>query len=41
MPKYVLWLLVAAVAVIVLGPGTTDAARRTVLFEQAVNAGCG
>jgi hypothetical protein len=36
-----LGLLIAVIAVSALGAGAADAARRTVLLEQAVNVGCG
>jgi hypothetical protein len=41
MHKPLVWFLTGIVAVTVLAFGSTEAARRTVLFEQFINAGCG
>lgn len=41
MYKLSLWCLVTVVALGVLGVSGVDAARRTVLLEQATNVGCG
>ncbi|MFH1312561.1 MAG: hypothetical protein ABIJ00_04970 [Candidatus Eisenbacteria bacterium] len=41
MQKLLVWCLVVIGALSAIAAGTSDAARRTVLIEQAINAGCG
>jgi hypothetical protein len=41
MRKFGLSLIIVLAGVILVGVGSGQATRRTVLLEQAVNAGCG